>query len=677
MRVVGRIAWIAGVALVVLVAVAAVWFAVAGTDFVWSQMRPGEAELLAGEEIPERLTAGAWEEDLAFVEREVPQRFVGFSETVDREAFDTDVRELRARLPDLDRDARLLGLMDLMALPVRSGAGHTGVFPLQRPVDWEIYPFYAYLFDDGLWITVAGAGAEEALGSEVLAVGGRPVEELLAAAAPSVTADNAVGRSYRLAAWLSLGGLLHGLGATEDDGAVELRLRGDGGEPFDLRLEPFPLASLAGLRWGRRMQEPTDSWSPADPRPRRRNYALDYRAEQRALILRFNAVRDQPDGESLEELAARLDRMARENPVDRFVIDLRSNGGGDNQLTVPLVEVISGHPVLDRRGVIYTLLGRRTFSAAGNFATALERRTKTLFVGEPGGFSPNHAGDAMSLALPNSKLLVDVSTRAWNDGGPFDHRPWIAPDVPVALRHDDHFGGRDPALAAALSHRPEPLPALSVRPQVLRALPGRYRFGPFQVLELAVDGGRPTLEVTGVDRFLTSDLHPVAQEGGRVRFATDLSGVYLDADTTDGTLVLDWHGAVHSLPPVTADYRVPVELLREDRLQEGIAAFRRLAADGHVPDSHTEFYLNGLGYRLLSEDRADDAVAVFRLQADLYPTVPNVFDSLGDGERRAGRPEEAARAYRQALDLDPTFAHPREMLEELGAEGGGPADERP
>lgn len=667
-RVAVRAVVAAAVVLVVLVAAAVAWFTVAGRDFVWSQLRPGEAELLAGEEIPDRLTADAWEEDLAFLEREVPRRYAGFAETVDRAAFETEIEDLGARLPDLGRDGRLLGLMDAMALPAASGAGHTGVFPLQRPVDWELYPFYAYRFDDGLWITLAGAGAEEALGAQVLAVGGRPVEELLAAAAPSVSADNAVGREHRLAGWLSLAGFLGGLGVTEGDGAVELRLRHDGGEPFTLRLKPFPLTSLAGLRWGRRLQERTDAWSPADPRPRHRNYELDYRAGERVLVLRFNAVEDEPDGESLEDFAERLDRFARDNPVDRFVVDLRANGGGNNQLAAPLVEAISGHPVLDRRGVVYTLLGRRTYSAAGNVACALERRTKTLFVGEPGGFAPNHAGDAVAFALPRSKVLVDVSTRAWHDGGSFDRRPWIAPDLPVPLHHDDHVGGRDPALAAALAHRPEPLPTVPLDPEVLAALPGRYRFGPFHVLEVSVDGEGPKVEVTGVERFLTSELHPLSVDGTHVRFATDLGGVFLGLDTADGALAVDWHGEEHPLPPLAADVLLPVELLRDDRLEEGIAAYRRLAAEGHVPDSRTEFFLNRLGYRLLAEERPDDALAVFRLQAELYPTVPNVFDSLGDGYRRAGRPEEAAQAYRQALALDPSFEHPRQMLNELGEE---------
>jgi tetratricopeptide (TPR) repeat protein len=133
---------------------------------------------------------------------------------------------------------------------------------------------------------------------------------------------------------------------------------------------------------------------------------------------------------------------------------------------------------------------------------------------------------------------------------------------------------------------------------------------------------------------------------------------------------VDWHGERHELPPVASDFRLPVDLLRDDRLDAGIAAFRRLAADGQVPDSHTEFYLNSLGYRLLAEERPDDAVAVLRLQADLYPTVPNVFDSLGDAYHRTGRPEDAIQAYRRAANLDRGFEHPRQMLQELRGDGG-------
>ena len=459
---------------------------------------------------------------------------------------------MSSRLPELARPRRILELMGIAALP-GTGTGHTGIAPFQRPLDWGMYPYYVWRFDDGAWITLAGAGAEEALGAELLAVGGRPVDELFDQVAPFLSADNEVGRKALEGASLSFEQMLQALGAAGEDGVAVLTLRRPGGEPFTLRVEPVQLASLGGLRWGRTLQSPVDTASPADPRPRTRPHRLEWRERQHLLYLQLDEVRD-ADDETLAALAERLLRMADEHDVGKLVIDLRADGGGNNQLIEPLVAAISGHPELDRRGVLYTLIGRRTFSAAGNLASALERRTKTRFAGEPSGFSPNQVGDVVRLALPRSKIIVRISTRLWADGGPYDRRRWIAPSSPELappVTYADHAAGRDPVLEAVLADRPEPRVAGALDPAAAAALAGRYRFGPFQELSIEPGpGGRLRLEIRGVRIFAASDLYPAPTDrGGPIRFATDLPRVTLALDPADGSVSLDWDGTMVPLPP--------------------------------------------------------------------------------------------------------------------------------
>jgi hypothetical protein len=104
------------------------------------------------------------------------------------------------------------------------------------------------------------------------------------------------------------------------------------------------------------------------------------------------------------------------------------------------------------RGRLFTIIGRRTFSAAMNCANALEQHTNTLFVGEPTGTSPNHYGDAARIVLPHSGLSVFASTLYWQDSSPQDTRPWIAPHLPVAMTREDYLANRDPALEAILEY---------------------------------------------------------------------------------------------------------------------------------------------------------------------------------------------------------------------------------
>src|SRR5579862_6974185 len=96
--------------------------------------------------------------------------------------------------------------------------------------------------------------------------------------------------------------------------------------------------------------------------------------------------------------------------------------------------------------------GRNTFSAAQNFINQVEQWTDEIFVGEPSSSRPNFVGEDTEILLPFSGIQGSISSRYFQDSDPLDDRPWIAPDIPVALSSRDYFGGEDPVLRAALAH---------------------------------------------------------------------------------------------------------------------------------------------------------------------------------------------------------------------------------
>ena len=106
---------------------------------------------------------------------------------------------------------------------------------------------------------------------------------------------------------------------------------------------------------------------------------------------------------------------------------------------------------MNRAGGLAVIIGRQTFSAATNFATEVDKDTAALFVGEPTGGRPNLYADTRPVRLPNSGIVVQISSRYWEFGGRHDERPWIEPDVPAQLTMDDLLAGRDPVLDAAVA----------------------------------------------------------------------------------------------------------------------------------------------------------------------------------------------------------------------------------
>jgi C-terminal processing protease CtpA/Prc len=172
-----------------------------------------------------------------------------------------------------------------------------------------------------------------------------------------------------------------------------------------------------------------------------------YLPASRTLYAQYHLV-----SESGSSMAADLDAILAAHPVDRVVIDLRHNVGGDNTTYGALLDRLA-QPDLDRPGRLLALIGRTTFSAAGNFATDLERATGVVFVGEPTGAAPNMYGDVRPVTLPYSGLTAYIASIFWQRSDPDDPRLAIEPEVPVGLTSTQYFDGEDPALDAALAFR--------------------------------------------------------------------------------------------------------------------------------------------------------------------------------------------------------------------------------
>jgi hypothetical protein len=368
---------------------------------------------------------------------------------IPRGDFEAAAGAMKERLPDLGPDAVLVELMRLVAL-LGERDGHSGIFPLDpsHARELHLYPLRLYAFPDGLRV-VGQVGGRDLVGAALLAVGGRPAGEVAAAVRPLVPRDNEHSREARLAQWLVVAEVLHGLGVTDAAGPAAFRLRLPDGREVERTLAPVPAS-----RW---TAAADDLFHPMIPlglprRPapawlaRRLEPAWAARVDGgRAVHVAFNAaVRPTHD------LGERVRRLAAARSVRGVVVDLRHNPGGENRTYEGLLRALVALPRSKR---IAVLTSRTTFSAAANFLADLERARPIVLVGEPSGGSPNLVGDPTPVALPHTGWVVHVGTVWWRKSraGARDPRTAFEPHVRVALRWADVAAGRDPALAAALA----------------------------------------------------------------------------------------------------------------------------------------------------------------------------------------------------------------------------------
>lgn len=79
----------------------------------------------------------------------------------------------------------------------------------------------------------------------------------------------------------------------------------------------------------------------------------------------------------------------------------------------------------------------------------------------------------------------------------------------------------------------------------------------------------------------------------------------------------------------------------------------------------SEREINSFGYKLVAESKLKDALAIFKIQVMAFPDRANPYDSLGETYLSLGDKEKALKNYEKALELNPSSANAKKMIEKI------------
>lgn len=368
-----------------------------------------------------------WNADLTQLATELPKIHPEPFRVTSREAFLADIEQLRARAPQMETHEVIVELARIVAT---IGEGHTrlrlpiadsyGLFhphvtnplPKDPALHFRAIPLRFTILDDVLYTRD---------GRRVERLGTMTSADAISAVHPVAHGDNEMQRIDITASYLSIVEVLHARGVIRSMDEVTVTFADGGIES----LKPAPPPE-------RRPDPPLKPWS------------FTWLEREKTVWFDYHEVLDAPD-ERLSEFAARMFRFIEEHPVERLVIDMRENYGGNNGLNRALIHGLIRSRKLQAPGSVIALIGRRTYSAASMFAVGLEQHTNAIFVGEPSGGSPNGWGDPRKVVLPESGLTVAISALYWQLSHPRDKRDSIPPHISVPPTPTG-----DPARAVAL-----------------------------------------------------------------------------------------------------------------------------------------------------------------------------------------------------------------------------------
>ncbi|MEO8511973.1 MAG: tetratricopeptide repeat protein [Ignavibacteria bacterium] len=605
------------------------------------------------------MTAEEWSKDIDYYLEEMPKVHTNPYHTTSKENFVQFAEVLKGKIHHMSDNEIISEIAKMTAM---IGDGHTAlnIFgyhekPSQQSYLLHIFPLRLYIFSDGLFVTGAAPQYHELEGSRLTKINGTDIQDVINRTKPIVQGDNEYSQKFNTPYYMVIPEFLNGLGIIPGINEMELTYLAPDGIEKTMKVSSTEIGNMQHSSGSQ-----TDNGLPLYMKNDEKNYWFEYLSESKTLYINYKRVLIDP-ADSLKYFCKRIEDFANTNDINKTVIDIRNNGGGNNATCQPFVNLISNNPKFNRKGKLFVILGRQTFSAASYLTTKLEYNTKAMFIGEPSGASPNHYGDNRPLVLPNSKIEIRLSSIYWQNSFPFDNRLSTEPFINIEMSSRDYFSGKDPVMEYILNYKAEDISSGSYDKKIT----GTYLYSPLQSLVIKKDGKELNMKVMQTDfvgrnvSFINTGLY---SEGGR-NFSADIKG--LSVEMTDKGLVLKYGTNVMKLNRVQGDFKTPIELLAEGRNNEAVEMIKEARKKNPSYSGVNENAINAMGYAALNSKNYEGAIAVFILNCEYYPESSNTYDSLGEALMMAGNYKDAIDYYKKSVELNPNNQNGIKMIEKL------------
>ncbi len=375
-----------------------------------------------------------WAADVDFLVEKLPELHKNLFFRISQEEFNEIAVQFKQSLPELNENEFQIGLSRLVAAV---GDSHTSL----RPRITHASPLMLYWFKERIYVINTLPEYKKILYGRITKVHHRPIEEVIKAFSEIISHENKAQLKNIIPQITASAQHLNGLNIIPNKNFMDLTAENEQGKSMTVEMKAIPFIGVfKGI---------VDmSYSEDDPiyrKNRGKFYWFEVLEDKKTVYFKYNSCRDQ-SSEPFSKFSQKLLSAIQDNPVDKMVIDLRNNSGGNSGIMNPFVEELAQNKKINKEGILFVIIGRQTFSSAILNAIDLKNKTNAIQVGEPTGGKPNHFGEIKTLKLPNTHKVVTYSTKYFTHST--EDTASFIPEIQVEFSFRDYREKRDPFLEA-------------------------------------------------------------------------------------------------------------------------------------------------------------------------------------------------------------------------------------
>jgi len=317
------------------------------------------------------------------------------------------------------------------------------------------YDLHYCLFDldwyDGTWVLSAADSAHASLlGSEVTAINGVSMEQVVEKFGTFLSADNPVKLRYSYWQMCYVLEPYQYLGIAKQDQPLTVTIRDSADKTQTLSVSAVDQSALQAADLVTLKERRTGTAATAYDKTK---IYFAKALNSSTYYIQYNKCAEDQTL-TMETFCQQVQSALDAGKYSVILVDLRNNGGGSDGVIVPLLELLAQQR--DKGVQVAGLIGRKTFSSAIINAVELQEMGAPL-VGEETGGSVDHFGAVQSFQLPVSGLRIGVSSKFISMSDYFDAAAGkgvesLQPDVKIAQTLSDDLAGKDTCVDEILNN---------------------------------------------------------------------------------------------------------------------------------------------------------------------------------------------------------------------------------